>query len=264
MKLELSIDGLMKPVSMQVHDREDRVSAELIESGIWETFETRLFVNRLKPGAVFVDVGANIGYYTVIADQLVGETGAIFAFEPERDNFALLQENVRGCQCLNITLNRAGLSNRNSMAQLYLSSDNLGDHRLYDVGDRESQPIDLVRGDDALAGRVVDFLKIDTQGAESQVIDGMKQTIRNNADHMDVVLEFWPWGLMEAGSSARELIDLLRPFNFHVYIIDHMAHRLRATDCDELLVYTETTLLPEHQGFVNLFLTSNKGEVLLQ
>jgi FkbM family methyltransferase len=263
MQLELTIDGLARPVSMQVHDREDRVSAELIHSGVWEAFETRLLINRLTPGAVFVDVGANIGYYTAIADQLVGETGAIYAFEPERENFDLLQKNTRRSKCPNITLSHAGLSNKNSRAQLFLSSDNLGDHRLYDRGDRQSQQVDLVRGDDILAGLHIDFLKIDTQGAEFQVIDGLKETIQDHLDHLDIVLEFWPWGLIEAGSSAGELIELIRPFNLNMYIIDHIAHGLLPTDPDKLLAFSDTTLLPEHQGFVNLFLTSDKTEIRL-
>jgi FkbM family methyltransferase len=263
MQLELTIDGLSRPIGMRVHDREDRVSAELIKSGVWEAFETRLFISRLTPGAAFVDVGANIGYYTVIADQLVGETGVIYAFEPERENFDLLQENTSRSRCPNITLIHAGLSNRNSRAQLFLSSDNLGDHRLYDRGDRQSQQVNLVRGDDSLARQTINFLKIDTQGAEYQVIDGLKQTIQDNIEHLDMVLEFWPWGLLEAGSSARELIELIRPFNFRIYIIDHTAHRLLSRDCDELLAFSDTTLLPEHQGFVNLFLTSDRNEIRL-
>ena len=171
MQLKLTIDGLDHPVSLQVHDREDRVSAELINSGVWEEFETRLCISRLKPGSVFVDVGANIGYYTVIADQIVGDTGAIYAFEPERENFSLLHKNTLQSRCPTITLIQAGLSNRNDTAQLFLSADNLGDHRLYDRGERQSQQVDLVAGDDFLGGQHVDFLKIDTQGAEYQVIE---------------------------------------------------------------------------------------------
>lgn len=263
MKLDLAIDGLSRPVSIQVHDREDRVSAELINSGIWEAFETRLFINRLKPGSVFVDVGANIGYYTVIAAELVGETGRIYAFEPERENFKLLQKNTGQSTCRHVILTHAGLSNRNSTAQLFLSDDNLGDHRLYDRGNRQSQQVNLLAGDDFFSGQHIDFLKIDTQGAEYQVIDGLKHTIQDNLDHLDMVVEFWPWGLLEAGNSARELIELIRPFNFNIYIIDHVGHGLLPANCDELLSFSETTLLPEHQGFVNLFLTSDKNAIVL-
>lgn len=263
MQLELTIDGLSRAVSMQVHDREDRVSAELINSGIWEAFETRLLVHRLKPGSVFVDVGANIGYYTVIADALVGKTGAIYAFEPERENFSLLQKNANQSACGHITLTHAGLSNRNGRAQLFLSINNLGDHRLFDRGKRQSQQVNLLAGDDFFSGQHIDFLKIDTQGAEYQVIDGLKHTIQDNIEHLDMVLEFWPWGLLEAGSSAGELIELIRPFNFNIHVIDHIGHKLLPSHCDELLEFSETTLLPEHQGFVNLFLTSDQDEVLL-
>jgi FkbM family methyltransferase len=261
MQLQLSIDGLSQPVRLEVHDREDRVSAELINSGIWEEFETRLLINRLKTGDVFVDIGANIGYYTVIAADLVGKTGKIYAFEPERDNYALLEKNTRSCACPSVSLSHAGLSNRNLTGQLFLSEDNLGDHRIYDDAGRDSQPIALLRGDEVFAHKRVDFLKIDTQGAEFKVIDGLRTTIEDNKTHLDMVLEFWPWGLLQAGSSARELLELLRPFGLTIFIIDHIGHKLIRSGCDELINLTESTLLPEQQGFINLFLTSDKRDI---
>ncbi len=255
MHLDLAIEGLNHPVSMEVHDRPDLVSAELINSGIWEKFETQLFIEHIEPDSVFVDVGANIGYYSTIAGELIGEQGAIISFEPEADNFRLLQKNTDASKCPHIKLINAALSNSNKTGQLYMSDDNLGDHRLYAGGERPSQPVRLLRGDDFFSGQRIDFLKVDTQGAEYQVIDGLRNTIQNNVDHLKIVLEFWPWGLVEAGNSARDLVELIRPFGLTSYVIDHVNHKLLPTHCDELLETSETTLLPEHQGFINLFLT---------
>ena len=80
---------------LQLHDERDRfVSRQLRDQGIWEPFETTLVMASLAPGSVFVDVGANIGYFSVVAADIVGEDGQVLAFEPDPDNFALLQANL--------------------------------------------------------------------------------------------------------------------------------------------------------------------------
>jgi hypothetical protein len=91
----LDIPGLDLPLRLQVHGSADQVvSASLRDNRIWEPFETRLFVDLLKPGDVVVDVGANLGYFSIIAGALVGAAGRVFAFEPDPDNYALVQANI--------------------------------------------------------------------------------------------------------------------------------------------------------------------------
>ena len=80
----LRIPGVPDRVSLHVHGETDRyISRRLREDGIWEPYETTLVLAALQPGDVFVDVGANIGYYPVIAAGRVGRDGAVFAFEPD-------------------------------------------------------------------------------------------------------------------------------------------------------------------------------------
>ena len=90
----LNIPGLDVPLSLQVHGQRDKVISErLRREGVWEPYETHLVLNLLEPGGVFVDVGANLGYFSILAAACVGERGRVYAFEPDPDNFALLQAN---------------------------------------------------------------------------------------------------------------------------------------------------------------------------
>ena len=91
----LRIPNLSVPLKMHIHGEQDQfVSRRIREEGIWEPYETSLLLSMLRPGDVFVDVGANIGYFSVLAASVVGDDGAVFAFEPDPDNFRLLRRNV--------------------------------------------------------------------------------------------------------------------------------------------------------------------------
>ncbi len=85
-------------------DPKDRVMSHyLLEDRAWEPVETEALRQELRRGDVVVDVGANIGYYTILASRLVGEGGKVYAFEPEPDNFAMLQKNLKANGCTNVS-----------------------------------------------------------------------------------------------------------------------------------------------------------------
>ena len=93
--VSLRIPGVQTPLQLHVHGQADRfVSRRIREEGIWEPYETTLVLAALQPGDVFVDVGANIGYFPVIAAGRVGSSGAVLAFEPDPDNYRLLQQHL--------------------------------------------------------------------------------------------------------------------------------------------------------------------------
>ena len=80
---------------MYVDGQDVGVAPILVVKGVYEEGVTRVFKNEIKPGAVVLDIGANIGYHTLTAARLVGQDGKVFAFEPEPSNFDLLVRNVK-------------------------------------------------------------------------------------------------------------------------------------------------------------------------
>lgn len=255
-RIALKPEGLAEPFHLSLHDREDLLSRELRAHAVWEPRETELVISHLHEGETFVDVGANIGYYSLLASNLVGPSGHVYAFEPERANYELLTRNVHDHPLANFSLYRLALSNRASEARLYLSDDNLGDHRLFDDEAREAEAVETLPGDEVLCGEVdgIDFLKIDTQGAEWLVVDGMKQSI-GASESIRMIVEYWPWGLLQCGGSARALVELLATFGLAFSVIDHVNGGLLPSGPDELIHMAEAgDLLPQHRGFVNLFL----------
>src|SRR3990167_1916537 len=128
-------------------DSKDSLNLSLY--GIYEEYETELIQKEIQKGDVVLDIGANIGYYTLIFAKLVGENGKVFAFEPDPTNFDLLKQNVENNGYKNVVLDRKSVSDKNGRLKLFLSEDNLADHRIYDSKDgRRFVEIESVKLDD--------------------------------------------------------------------------------------------------------------------
>ncbi len=201
---------------MFVDLRDSAVATHLFVSKTWEPEETKLVSRLLEEGDVFVDVGANLGYFTLIASDAVGKTGRVFAFEPEPNNFSLLQKNVEVNKCANVCCERKAVSNANQPIELHLSSFNYGDHRIYSSHDDEGYnrgeerartQVEGVTLDSYFpSGTRIDFIKMDVQGAEYFALLGMERVLRENVDVV-LMVEFWPHGLREAGVEPSAFLE---------------------------------------------------------
>ncbi|NRB43002.1 MAG: FkbM family methyltransferase [Pseudomonadales bacterium] len=263
--IELQLGHLhadLADLQMVVHgDGDKHVSAALQKTGIWEAYESELIQQLLFTGATFIDVGANIGYYSMLSSRLVGESGQVVAFEPEQRNFSLLQKNIALLQYGNVTAVNAGLADEDSEAEIYLSDDNFGDHQIYDGGKaRQKQTIKLRAGSDYLAQLPadisrIDVLKIDTQGAEMKVMTGLKDVIFNSLPDLNIIIEFWPYGLRQAQDHGNQLLDFLLSLNLPMAIIDHINHGLIPCQESDLRDWiAELDKDDQNEGFMNILL----------
>jgi len=205
-------------VRMFLNPQDSVVTRGIMADGVWEENETHWFTRFVGPGDTVIDIGANVGYYTVLASQLVGDQGRVYAFEPEPTAFALLEQNVRVSGARNVVLEQKAVSNENGTLQLFLAAVNKGDHRIYQTDDRAAIDVEAVRLDDYLAGigGAIDFVKIDTQGAEALIIAGMDDTIRDNPGIV-MAVEFSPQALQELGTSGEEFLARLRAHDFRMF-----------------------------------------------
>jgi FkbM family methyltransferase len=225
--VELNINGI-PGLEMYLDPKDHVITPTIIMYGAWEGTETTWFLRAVKPGDTIVDAGANVGYYTLIASRLVGEKGKVYAFEPEPASFALLQKNVRLNGLTNVVLEQKALSNRKGLLKLFIADENKGDHRIYQpYGEsRPSVDVEAVRLDEYFNGqnRRVDVVKIDTQGAEGLILEGMTGLLEGRADGPTVFMEFWPHGLKGMGTDAGALLRTLQSYNYKFYDI-HPKHK---------------------------------------
>lgn len=171
--------------------------------------EMSLLANLLRPGDVAIDVGANIGIYTLAMARQVGPTGKVFAFEPYIENAGLLEHNVERNGYSNVvTVHRAAVAERSGTARLAVNAHNAGMHRLAAGGSADVETVCL---DDLFAGQRVDFVKIDVEGAEVAVLRGMHNILAANPD-ISLLVEYNRSGLEAFGNTADEMFAELDGF----------------------------------------------------
>ena len=160
-------------------DSKSTIAQYLMLAGSYEKGTTRLFRDLVKEGMVVLDIGANVGYYSLIVAQLVGEKGAVFAFEPAPDNLALLARNIKVNGFSNITPVPKAVSNKTGKGRLFLGNDTVS-HSMYERHEKGSIEIEVTSLDVFMENinRPVDLVKIDVEGSEMRVLEGMLETIR--------------------------------------------------------------------------------------
>lgn len=153
----------------------------LVYNGVWEPLETETFVSLLKKDMVVVDIGANVGYYTLLAARAVGSSGRVIAFEPEPSNYGLLCKNIRENGYTNITAVPSAVSDHSGTGRLFLCPKNSGAHNLSKRWQEESSiEVSMVTLDQYFSdyqGRI-DLIKIDAEGVEELIFDGMCQLLQ--------------------------------------------------------------------------------------
>jgi FkbM family methyltransferase len=219
---------------MYVDTQDTGVAPYLLQWGVYEKDETALFKNIVKKDMTVVDVGANIGYYTLLAARLVGENGHVFAFEPDPKNFGLLSKNVALNGYKNVVPVQKAISSETGSAKLFLDKNNLGGHSLSEanVTKAAAVSVELTSIDDFFKNTnvKVDIVKMDVQGSEMKVLEGMTKTIENEA--LIILTELWPAGLRNAGVPAEAFLDKLVKSGFTIYKI---AQIIEPIDAAQLL-----------------------------
>jgi len=154
---------------------------------------THVLRRMIEPGMICVDIGANIGYFTVIMSKAVEEYGRVYAFEPDEANFSLLQKNLELNKCKNVIPEKLAVSNTRGRTELYVDKINFGGHSLERKGKIFStQDVPVSSLDYWLGSRQkVDFAKIDVEGGEAKVLEGMRGILDKNTS-MALVVEYLP------------------------------------------------------------------------
>jgi len=208
--------------------------------------ERRLLKAILSAGDVVVDAGANIGVYSQFLSRCVGATGVVHSFEPSPENFKRLESATR--KLGNVRLRQAAVGESSGTSKLYLSDKLNVDHRAYaSEGDsRRAVPIDIIALDDYFnPGQRIDLIKMDIQGYELHALRGANRVLADNPA-AKLVLEFWPYGLEQAGANWLELIDTLQAKNMSVSQISNYG----------LVPFRSDSVRVSPQWYVNLFASS--------
>ncbi|MBN3870641.1 FkbM family methyltransferase [Nostoc sp. JL33] len=244
-----------------LHPDDQIFSNEIISTGVFEELEVSIFLSLLEEGMTVFDIGANVGYYTLIAASKIGSYGRVYAFEPDKDNFNILQKNVALNKHSNVELLEYAVSDENSDLALSLSPDNKGDHRTYKNNNFNKEKIHYtVKGiqlDSYFEGLNVypNIIKMDIQGFEYFALKGMKNLIIENPNVV-LLTEFWPFGLKASGLESPVLFyNQLEELGFEIFKIDDLNRKVEKVIDINLLLASLTG-----ESFTNLLCL--KGEAI--
>ena len=201
---------------------EDLIQSRLMFFGVWEPGLTRLLQLRLQPGDCFVDVGANIGYFTLLASRLVGERGTVVAIEASPTTSESLKSNIRLNLAHNVRVIQAAVTNRRGSIPLYAGpKDNRGAASLRPQDGRpleaavEAIPLtEMLSEEEWSRARLI---KIDVEGTEAEVLKSILANPSLLRADAEIVVEMTPAWLSGIGESADGLIAAFEELGFAAY-----------------------------------------------
>ena len=190
---------------------------------IYEPNQTEIVKKYVHEGDIVVDIGAHVGYYTLLMAQLVGKNGKVYSFEPDPVNFQLLKKSVEINGFENVVLIQKAVSNITDKVKLFLGDDDSAINRIYDakLGDaKESIDVESVTIDEYFKenDELVNFIKIDSEGSEIKIINGMKQFLSRNQE-LVMMTEFFPFLIKKSGDEPNQYLKSLEKSGFSLYNI---------------------------------------------
>ncbi len=210
----------------------DILDRYLYEFGVWEPSLTSWISSRLGADDVFVDIGANVGYYSILASRLVGPNGIVVAVEAEPATFEMLEQNVRRNNATNVrALNLAASDSAGTLelhsgapwnrgmagpvAERWNSAGPESDSWTDVVTEVEAQPVGAIISDDELAR--MRLMKIDVEGGEPAVLRGLFELLDRTREDLELVVEIDP-GLFEAQKEdPAAYLGRFREAGFNIY-----------------------------------------------
>lgn len=187
-----------------------------------DRYELKLIYDLLSEGDTVVEVGANLGFYTVRLSDIVGKDGKVITFEPSQVTFDKLENRIKKMNCKNVVLEKMAITDGTKEVRLYLSDIHSGDNVIFEIEEeRHFEVVKAISLDDYFECDMdkINFVKIDVEGAEGYVFEGMKNIIRSNK-HLKIVTEFWPKRIKESGFDPLNFVNYLMDNGYSIFNID--------------------------------------------
>ena len=233
---------ILKPKSVIVDgnrfylDKNDSMRLSILR--LYEPLTVKHFQEAVKPGDIVLDIGAHIGYYTLMAAKRVGKKGKVFAFEPDKDNRTILNKNIRMNGYKNVIVVNKAVASSTKRVKFFLNPLSTGMHSIIDLGygSKKSILIDTVSLDDFFGKNPsqISVIKMDIEGGEYGALEGMRRLLEN-VKQLTLFIEFSPYSIKRSKKSPRSFLNLLRYFNFKLYSIDESKKLLIPINVDKFL-----------------------------
>jgi FkbM family methyltransferase len=222
----------------------DSSLSESLFKGDFEYQEVQFLNSFLKPNDVFIDIGANIGYFSIIASKRVASNGKVYSFEPTDKTYERLRQSLILNNCNNVHTYQVALSDKCEQREFTTSTDGFD---AYNSLGSPSQGASFSK--DIVQTQTFDFfqkehniptptlIKIDVEGWEIPVIEGMKETLEK-ANAPFLIVEFTEDNAQLSGFTCADLYDLIISFGYSLYKYNWVRNELIKQDNKDYYSYT--------------------------
>jgi FkbM family methyltransferase len=197
--------------------------------GIYEIIETKLIKKLIRPGCVFFDIGANVGYYSFLASKLVGTTGRVFAFEPIPGNMSDIQRNIQANAITNIFIHPLAVGSKSGTLILYTRENplhNSGWASKVSTPRRQNKvEVRVVSLDDFIKSKGINsvhLMKMDIEGSELDALLGGKRLFTQK-DAPDIICEVNPFLLGRQNLESRAITQCLADYGYSLFQLEHLS-----------------------------------------
>ena len=226
-------------------DFDENIEKVIYERGVYELGTVKLIQSLLKSGDLFIDVGANIGFLSMVGAVSVGKKGEVIAFEPVPSTYAILKENKSLNKMNNLQLNSFALGSKNENVLIYEETNNRGGASIaIKRSENDGIPVEVKRLDELILDRPVQLIKIDVEGLELEVLKGGEQLIRK--DHPALIVEYSESRVEEG---ALDMFNWLKDLGFYEF---YKLKKGKERKSKLVKVISKTGGLPEHDNIICL------------
>lgn len=230
---EIALEGVRLAL-----DRQDySVAAQIVEHCGYESHLTSVFRRFLRPGMTVVDVGSNVGYYAMLAGQLVGPSGQVVAIEPNSENCRLLLLSAARNGLTNVRLRPVAVDVEDGWSYFSThigSNGGLQPGSVEDLTDGRGLVVPTFRLDGLVEGPV-DFIKVDVEGAEARAIRGGMEMLRRDQPVVATELSREMLGRV-SGVTAEEYLGWFHDLGYRLYVIDRDTSELHRQEAPSELL----------------------------
>jgi len=209
----------------------DQIQTKILFTGRWEPVISRYFVSQLRPGDVFIDVGANVGHHTLLAAKAVGPSGKVYAFEASPSIYEALVHNIALNSGLSVVAVNKAVSAGPGTLDLWLASDfNIGHSTtVSQLATEEGMKLEARVEADSLDNLVpkhelfgARMIKIDVEGAEREVLEPLVSQMSNFSEKTEWLLELAPAFFKSGQKDADWIFQLFRDNGYYAYLIPNI------------------------------------------
>lgn len=212
-------------------DKNSYIDQCIIKDGLFEEDLTHVVNKIIKRGDTVIDVGANIGYYSVIFSKLVGEGGNVISFEPTNHYMNVLKMNLEANNVSNVKIIKAGLSDKNQNLEIHIEGSTATFHNPKNITPATKEIVQLTTLDEFIENhplKKIDFIKVDIDGHEPIFLKGAWKTLEKY--NPIIILEVSHLHYLQAGFNVWDFYDMLKKKNYKIYYEKNLSEIITKED----------------------------------